>query len=94
MTPLENEIRAYEEQRPELERQYPGKYVVFYGREYIGPFDTLDLAAHAAARWHGQSTFLIRNIGVNEIEELVEQITPENRHKEVDWGKPVGKEVW
>ena len=28
------------------------------------------------------------------LEELVAQITPENRHDEVDWGPPVGKEVW
>jgi antitoxin MazE len=28
------------------------------------------------------------------IDELVEGITPKNRHGEVDWGKRVGKEVW
>jgi len=28
------------------------------------------------------------------LDELVAAITPENRHDEVDWGKPVGKEVW
>ena len=28
------------------------------------------------------------------LEELVAQITPENRHDEIDWGPPVGKEVW
>jgi len=28
------------------------------------------------------------------LEELVAQITPENRHSAVDWGPPVGKEVW
>lgn len=28
------------------------------------------------------------------IESLVAAITPENRHKEIDWGKPVGNEVW
>lgn len=28
------------------------------------------------------------------LESLVAQITPENRHKAVDWGKPVGREVW
>jgi antitoxin MazE len=26
--------------------------------------------------------------------ELVAGITPENRHEETDWGKPVGGEVW
>lgn len=28
------------------------------------------------------------------IEELVQGITPRNRHPETDWGPPVGKEVW
>lgn len=28
------------------------------------------------------------------LETLVSAITPENRHKEIDWGKPVGSEVW
>jgi antitoxin MazE len=26
--------------------------------------------------------------------DLLEQVTPENRHDPVDFGKPVGKEVW
>jgi antitoxin MazE len=28
------------------------------------------------------------------LESLVAAITAENRHKEIDWGKPVGNEVW
>jgi antitoxin MazE len=28
------------------------------------------------------------------LESLVAAITPENCHKEIDWGKPVGNEVW
>ena len=28
------------------------------------------------------------------IEELLDQVTPENRHDEIDWGEPQGKEVW
>lgn len=28
------------------------------------------------------------------LESLVAAITPENRHEEIDWGKPVGNEVW
>jgi len=28
------------------------------------------------------------------LEELVAQITPENRHAEIDWGPAVGKEIW
>ncbi len=28
------------------------------------------------------------------IKELVKGITAKNRHKEIDWGPPVGKEIW
>lgn len=28
------------------------------------------------------------------LEDLVAGITPKNRHKEFDWGKPMGKEIW
>lgn len=28
------------------------------------------------------------------LEEMVEKITPETLHDEVDWGPPVGNEVW
>lgn len=28
------------------------------------------------------------------LEELVEGITPENRHTETDWGPPQGSETW
>jgi antitoxin MazE len=28
------------------------------------------------------------------LEELVRRITPENRHPEIDWGEPQGKETW
>lgn len=28
------------------------------------------------------------------LDELIDGITPENRHEESDWGPPVGKEFW
>jgi antitoxin MazE len=28
------------------------------------------------------------------LKQMLDQITPENMHGEVDWGAPVGKEVW
>ncbi len=28
------------------------------------------------------------------LQSLVSGITPENRHQELDWGRPVGNEVW
>ncbi len=29
-----------------------------------------------------------------DLEKLLEGVTPENVHPEVDWGPPVGKEIW
>jgi antitoxin MazE len=29
-----------------------------------------------------------------ELSELVAQITPKNRHRETDWGRPKGEEAW
>jgi antitoxin MazE len=29
-----------------------------------------------------------------ELADLVAQITPRNRHRETDWGRPQGKESW
>lgn len=28
------------------------------------------------------------------LEELVELITDDNKHEEIDWGKPTGNEIW
>lgn len=28
------------------------------------------------------------------LDDLIAQITPENIHKEQDWGQPVGAEIW
>ena len=93
--PLETEFREYEKNLEELARHWKGKYFVFYGQEHIGPFDTLELAANAAVGWHNETTsFLIRRVGVDELEELLDQVTPENSHSEFDWGAPVGKEAW
>ena len=29
-----------------------------------------------------------------DINQLIETITPESLHKPIDWGPPVGKEIW
>lgn len=28
------------------------------------------------------------------LESLLQNVTPENLHSEVEWGEPIGKEVW
>ena len=29
-----------------------------------------------------------------DLDALIDRITPENRHEAIDWGVPVGKEIW
>ena len=29
-----------------------------------------------------------------DLDALIDRITPENRHETIDWGPPVGKEIW
>ncbi|MGA2992870.1 MAG: AbrB/MazE/SpoVT family DNA-binding domain-containing protein [Candidatus Korobacteraceae bacterium] len=36
----------------------------------------------------------IRAVERPTLDELLERITPENLHKEIHWGKPVGNEAW
>jgi antitoxin component of MazEF toxin-antitoxin module len=31
---------------------------------------------------------------VYDLDAMLGQVTPENRHSEADWGRPVGKEIW
>ena len=45
MNQLEIEIQAYEKKRPELEKAYAGKFVIFKGEDFIGAWDTLNAAA-------------------------------------------------
>ena len=40
-----------------------------------------------------KDTLVVRKSDAS-LEELVAGITSENRHDEVDWGAPVGKEAW
>jgi hypothetical protein len=57
------EIAAYEQQQAELERLYPGKFVVFKGQDMIGAWDTLNAAAGEAAARFGRGPYLIRQVG-------------------------------
>jgi antitoxin MazE len=42
----------------------------------------------------GRKLVLTRVHPEYELSELVSRITPQNRHEEIDWGKPLGKETW
>ena len=40
------------------------------------------------------SAFVDTPTALETLEELIAQITPENRYEKLDWGKPVGNEIW
>lgn len=61
--PLSTEIAAYEARRVELEKTYPGKFVVFKGEELIGAWDTFDAAASEAVNRFGRGPYMIRQVG-------------------------------
>lgn len=43
----------------------------------------------------GQTAILRREVNAPvSLADLVQGITPENMHGEVDWGEPIGKEAW
>lgn len=60
---LEREIHAFESRLDELEKHHAGKFVVFYGDDFVGAFDTLDRAAEEAVRRFGRGPYLIRQVG-------------------------------
>jgi hypothetical protein len=60
---LETEIAAYERHKEELETHHMGKFVVFYGNDFVGAFDTLDNAAAEAVRRFARGPYLIRQVG-------------------------------
>ena len=37
---------------------------------------------------------IIKPIKEKTLSELLDEVNDENIHKETDWGKPVGKEIW
>jgi antitoxin MazE len=51
--------------------------------------------SHVQITTDGDSATIRREVDAPiSLEDLVKGITPENVHGEMDWGAPVGKEVW
>jgi hypothetical protein len=61
--PLEAEIRAFEARKADLEKTYPGKFVVFKGSDFIGAWDTINAAAAEAIKMFDRGPYLIRQVG-------------------------------
>src|SRR5450759_3622778 len=61
--PLETEIGAFEQRKSDLEKTYPGKWVVFKGSDFVGAWDTINAAAAEAVVRFGRGPYLIRQVG-------------------------------
>jgi len=54
----------------------------------------LDEGANVEVRVSGRNLVLAPAHREYSLQELVAGITPKNRHRETDWGAPVGNEYW
>ncbi len=64
---IQEEIKAYDGMRAELEKHHNGKHVIVKDGKLIGAFDTFDAAARDAVQRFGSETFLIRQVGAPEM---------------------------
>jgi hypothetical protein len=60
---LEREFATLERERPHLEREHSGKYVLIHDDEIAGTYDDFAKAAEEGLRRFGSVPFLIRKIG-------------------------------
>lgn len=63
MTPLRDDIVAYEGMQADLESQHLGRWALVYDRKLIEVFDGFEAAAQHAAKNFGRGPYLIRQIG-------------------------------
>ncbi len=63
MAILAHERKLYEEMRAELEAKSLGKWVLIRDTEYVGVYDSFEIAAAEAVRRFGRGPYLIREIG-------------------------------
>lgn len=60
---LNDEIAAYDKLRAELEANYMGQWVLLFGGNLIGVYDSFDGVAVDAVRQFGRGPYLIRQVG-------------------------------
>ena len=64
MITLSEQIGVYEAMRDTLEADNVGGWVIIYGGEFIGAYDSFEEAADWAVRRYGRGPSLIRQAGV------------------------------
>jgi hypothetical protein len=60
---VNDEIAAYDKMRADLEAKYMGQWVLVFGGDLIGVYDSFDAVAADAVRRFGRGPYLIRQVG-------------------------------
>ena len=73
---LDKERGYFSAHQPELQRQYPGKFVVIHVEQVAGVFQTQDEALEFGAREFRLQPFLVRNVNqASEVELSIPALT-------------------
>ena len=63
MADMNDNISAFEEMLPDLEKKHMGKWALFYEKKLQDVYDSFELAAMDATGRFGRGPFLIRQVG-------------------------------
>ena len=63
MTTLQKEISAYDRMYDDLETEHLGEWVVFRDEQFVGAYESFELAADDAVKRFGRGPYLIREVG-------------------------------
>jgi hypothetical protein len=63
MSPIQEEIEAFQAMKSSLEAEHMGEWVLIYGKRLVNLYDSFEVAARDAVRQFGNGPFLIRQIG-------------------------------
>jgi hypothetical protein len=67
MSPIQDEIQAYEAIEERLEAEHMGEWVLMRNRQVIGIFSSFETAAAEGLRQFGRTSYLVREIGAEPI---------------------------
>lgn len=63
MAELDVEIAAFEKMQADLERRYPGRFVLIKQNKLVGVFESFEQVAQAAVKQFGRGPYLLRQVG-------------------------------
>jgi hypothetical protein len=67
MSPIQDEITAYEAIQAQLEAKHMGQWVLIREKELIGVFPSFEQAAAEGLRRFGRGPYLVREVGAEPI---------------------------